>query len=97
MKDLKLASEIIETAVKSTKLKVSVKFRKGWDMNSVNAVEFARMCEDSGAAYLTVHGRTRSAFYSGEADWDIICRVKQTVKFRLSATAILPPPMMPNG
>lgn len=80
MKDLKLASELIETAVKSTKLKVSVKFRKGWDMNSVNAVEFARMCEDSGAAYLTVHGRTRSAFYSGEADWDIICRVKQTVK-----------------
>lgn len=80
MKDLKLASEIIETAVKSTKLKVSVKFRKGWDMNSINAVEFARMCEDSGAAYLTVHGRTRSAFYSGEADWDIICRVKQTVK-----------------
>lgn len=80
MKDLKLASEIIETAVKSTKLKVSIKFRKGWDMNSVNAVEFARMCEDSGAAYLTVHGRTRSAFYSGEADWDIICRVKQTVK-----------------
>lgn len=80
MKDLKLASEIIETAVKSTKLKVSVKFRKGWDMNSVNAVEFARMCEDSGAAYLTVHGRTRSAFYSGEADWDIICRVKKTVK-----------------
>ncbi len=80
MKDLKLASEIIETAAKSTKLKVSVKFRKGWDMNSVNAVEFARMCEDSGAAYLTVHGRTRSAFYSGEADWDIICRVKQTVK-----------------
>lgn len=80
MKDLKLASEIIETAVKSTKLKISVKFRKGWDMNSVNAVEFARMCEDSGAAYLTVHGRTRSAFYSGEADWDIIRRVKQTVK-----------------
>lgn len=80
MKDLKLASKIIETAVKSTKLKVSVKFRKGWDMNSVNAVEFARMCEDSGAAYLTVHGRTRSAFYSGEADWDIICRVKQAVK-----------------
>lgn len=80
MKDLKLASEIIESAVKSTKLKVSVKFRKGWDMNSVNAVEFARMCEDSGAAYLTVHGRTRSAFYSGEADWDIIRRVKQAVK-----------------
>lgn len=80
MKDLKLASEVIESAVKSTKLKVSVKFRKGWDMNSVNAVEFARMCEDSGAAYLTVHGRTRSAFYSGEADWDIIRRVKQTVK-----------------
>lgn len=80
MKDLKLASEIIETAAKSTKLKVSVKFRKGWDASSVNAVEFARMCEDSGASYLTVHGRTRSAFYSGEADWDIIRRVKQAVK-----------------
>ena len=49
-------------------------------MNSVNAVEFAKMCEASGAAYITIHGRTRSAFYSGKADWDIIRAVKESVK-----------------
>ncbi len=79
MKNLKLASKIIETTVNAVKLKVSVKFRKGWDMNNINAVEFAKMCEDSGASYLTVHGRTRSAFYSGKADWDIIRQVKEAV------------------
>ena len=71
MKDTKQASKIIETVVKATKLKVSVKFRKGWDNNSVNAVEFAKMCEESGASYITIHGRTRSDFYSGKADWDM--------------------------
>ena len=80
MKDLPLASKIIKEVVKATPLKVSVKFRKGWDINNVNAVEFAQMCEDSGASYITVHGRTRSAFYSGTADWDIIRAVKQSVK-----------------
>ena len=80
MKDIKLASQIIETAIKNTKLRVSVKFRKGWDCNHVNAVEFAKMCEDCGAAYLTVHGRTRSEFYSGSADWDVIRQVKENVK-----------------
>jgi probable tRNA-dihydrouridine synthase len=80
MKDMLQASKIIESAVKASSLKVSVKFRKGWDAGSVNAVDFARMCEDSGAAYITVHGRTRSDFYSGTADWDIIAAVKQAVK-----------------
>lgn len=80
MKDMERAAAIIQTVKKSTKLPVSVKFRKGWDHNSVNAVEFARMCEDCGAAYLTIHGRTRSDFYSGNADWDIIAAVKQAVK-----------------
>lgn len=80
MKDLGQASKIIESLVKSTKLMVSAKFRKGWDNNSVNAVAFAKMCEDSGAAYVTIHGRTRSEFYSGEADWDIIAEVKNAVK-----------------
>ena len=79
MKDMPLAAKIIKTVVAATSLKVSVKFRKGWDLGSVNAVEFAKMCEDSGAAYLTIHGRTRSAFYSGEADWNIIREVKQAV------------------
>ena len=80
MKDMLQASKIIESAVNASSLKVSVKFRKGWDAGSVNAVDFARMCEDSGAAYITVHGRTRSDFYSGTADWDIIAAVKQAVK-----------------
>lgn len=80
MKDMPLAAELIKTAKNSTKLPVSVKFRKGWDHNSINAVEFAKMCEDCGADYLTIHGRTRSDFYSGEADWDIIAEVKQSVK-----------------
>lgn len=80
MKNLSLASQIIEATVKATPLKVSVKFRKGWDNNSINAPEFAKMCEDSGACYVTVHGRTRAQGYSGTADWDIIRQVKETVK-----------------
>ena len=80
MQDMQSAAEIISTVVKNTKLMTSVKFRKGWDHQHENAVEFARMCEDNGAAYITVHGRTRSDFYSGEADWEAIAAVKQAVK-----------------
>lgn len=80
MKDMPRAAKIIEATVKATPLKVSVKFRKGWDNTSVNAVEFAKMCEESGASYVTVHGRTRAQGYSGTADWDIIRRVKEAVK-----------------
>lgn len=80
MKDMLLASQIIEATVKASPLKVSVKFRKGWDNEHVNAVEFAKMCEQSGAAYITVHGRTRAQGYSGIADWDIIKAVKEAVK-----------------
>jgi nifR3 family TIM-barrel protein len=83
MKDTKLASEIITAAKNATSLPVSVKFRKGWDNNSVNAVEFAKMCEDCGASYITVHGRTRSDFYAGVADWDIIAQVKDAVKIKV--------------
>lgn len=83
MKDTKLAAEIITAAKKATSLPVSVKFRKGWDNNSVNAVEFAKMCEDCGAEYITVHGRTRSDFYAGIADWDIIASVKDAVKIKV--------------
>ena len=79
MKYLPLASKIIESTVKATPLKVSVKLRKGWDNNTVNAPEFAKMCEDSGACYVTVHGRTRAQGYSGTADWDIIRQVKEAV------------------
>ena len=80
MKDPILASKIIEATVKATDLKVSVKFRKGWDSNSVNAVDFAKMCENSGASYITVHGRTRAQGYSGVADWSTIKDVKNSVK-----------------
>lgn len=80
MKDVLLASRIISATVNATKLKVSVKFRKGWDNSSVNAVEFAKMCEDSGASYVTVHGRTRAQGYSGVADWNIIRQVKEAIK-----------------
>ena len=80
MRNLSEASKIIENVVKATPLRVSVKFRKGWDCQSVNAVEFAQMCEQSGASFITIHGRTRSEFYSGTADWDIIAAVKAAVK-----------------
>lgn len=79
MKDLSLAAKIIEKTVKATPLKVSVKFRKGWDNEHVNAVEFAKMCENSGASHITVHGRTRAQGYSGNADWNIISEVKANV------------------
>ena len=58
MKDMNTAAEIIKSVKNAVKLDVSVKFRKGWDESSANAVEFAKMCQDSGAAYITVHGRT---------------------------------------
>ena len=80
MKDLPRAAKIIEATVNATKLKVSVKFRKGWDNNSINAVDFAKMCENSGASYITIHGRTRAQGYSGQADWNIIKQVKDAVK-----------------
>ena len=80
MKDLSLASAIIESTVKATPLKVSVKFRKGWDGEHINAIEFAKMCENSGASHITVHGRTKAQGYSGEADWNIIGEVKAAVR-----------------
>jgi tRNA-dihydrouridine synthase B len=79
MKDPCLAARIIEAAVKASPVPVSVKFRKGWDEEHVNAVEFARMAEESGAAFITVHGRTRMQMYSGTADREIIARVVQAV------------------
>ena len=80
MKDMILAAEIIKAVKNSTKLPVSVKFRKGWDNQNVNAVQFAKMCEDCGADYLTIHGRTKTEMYSGKADWDIMAEVKQAVR-----------------
>ena len=80
MKNPALASKIAEEAKKNSSIPVTVKIRKGFDDNNVNAVEFARMLEQSGADAITVHGRTTRQYYSGVADWDIIAKVKQAVK-----------------
>ena len=80
MKDLKLAENIICSVVKASKVPVTVKFRKGWDDSSINAVELAKISEASGAKLVTVHGRTREQMYSGVADLDIIKSVKSAVK-----------------
>lgn len=75
-----LAADCIRAAVKEASVPVSVKMRIGWDDGQINAVEFAQMCESSGAAFLTVHGRTRQQLYSGKADWTVIRQVKEAVK-----------------
>ncbi len=85
MKTPELAGRIIESVVKAVDKPVTVKFRKGWDGGSVNAVEFAQVCEQAGAAAIAVHGRTRVQMYAGRADWDIIKAVKQTVKIPVTA------------
>ncbi|MEY8355116.1 tRNA dihydrouridine synthase DusB [Lachnospiraceae bacterium 54-53] len=79
MKDIKLAERILTSMVKAVKKPVTVKFRKGFAKEDCNAVEFARMAESCGVAAVAVHGRTREQFYSGEADWDIIRKVKDAV------------------
>lgn len=80
MKDLKLARQIIEAVVKASSVPVTVKFRKGWDDTSINAVELACIAEAAGASLVTIHGRTREQMYSGYADLDIIKQVKNAVK-----------------
>lgn len=80
MKNPKLAHEIISAMVKAIKKPVTVKIRKGFDDNCINAVEMAKIAEDAGAAAIAVHGRTREQYYSGKADWDVIKEVKKAVK-----------------
>lgn len=79
MKNPRLAGEIIERVARSIRKPVTVKIRKGFDEDHVNAVELARIAEASGAAAVAVHGRTREQFYSGRADWGIIRKVKEAV------------------
>lgn len=85
MKTPELAGKIIEAVCKSVPVPVTVKFRKGWDNGSVNAVEFAEICEQAGASALTVHGRTRAQLYSGRADREIIREVKKAVSIPVTA------------
>ncbi len=85
MKNPKLASEIISQVKKNANVPVTVKFRTGLDENSINAVEFAKMAEQSGADTIAVHGRTREQYYSGKANWDIIAEVKKSVSIPVIA------------
>ena len=79
MKNPKLVREIVTAMAKAIKKPLTVKIRKGFDDDHVNAVEIAKIIEDSGAAAIAVHGRTRQQFYSGKADWEIIRKVKEAV------------------
>lgn len=79
MKNPLLAGQIIEAMAKATSRPVTVKIRKGFDDEHVNAPEMAHIAQESGAAAVAVHGRTRAQYYSGKADWDIIRQVKEAV------------------
>ena len=80
MKNPRLVEEIVTRTARAVKKPVTVKIRKGFDEEHVNAVEIARIAEASGAAAVAVHGRTREQYYHGKADWDIIRQVKEAVK-----------------
>ena len=80
MKSPETAAKVISAVCRAVDVPVTVKFRAGWDDKSINAVEFAKIAEQSGASAVTVHGRTREQFYSGTADLDIIRAVKAAVK-----------------
>ncbi len=85
MKDIELAKQIVKKVVNAVKIPVSVKIRSGWDLESVNAVEFSKMLEDCGVSFITIHGRTRSQQFSGIADKNIIKQVKESVKIPVIA------------
>ena len=77
MKNPKLAYDIVNKVKAATKLPVTVKFRKGWDEQSINALEFGKLMQEAGADAVTLHGRTREQYYSGTADWEIIKELKE--------------------
>lgn len=79
MKNSKLAAEIVKEVKKASLKPVTVKFRKGFDSNNINALEFAKELEQAGVDAITIHGRTREQMYQGKADWDIIRQIKEVV------------------
>lgn len=85
MTQIDLARQIIRTCVAATRKPVSVKFRLGWDEKNINAIEFAKMCEEEGVSFITVHGRTKSQGYSGKCNLDAIKEVVSSVKIPVIA------------
>ena len=81
MKSPELFGDVLRAAVEAAHVPVTVKIRAGWDENSINAVEIAKISEQSGAAAVAVHGRTKTQLYAGKADWDVIRAGKQSVSF----------------
>ena len=79
MKNPKLAEQVMRAVVEHSTKPVTLKIRKGWDDNSVNAVEIAKIAEQAGISALAIHGRTREQYYSGKADWDIIKEIKDSI------------------
>ena len=85
MRTPELAGDIVSAVVRAVDVPVTVKCRLGWDKGSINVLDFAKRMEDNGAAMLTVHGRTRAMLYSGVADWDMIIKVKQSLRIPVIA------------
>ena len=79
MRNPKLAEEVMKAVVKNSTKPVTLKIRKGWDDQSINAVEIAKIAEQSGISAVAIHGRTREQYYSGKADWDIIKEIKDAI------------------
>ena len=76
MKDEKLSREIIKAVVKSVKIPVTIKMRMGWDYSNLNAPIIAKIAEDEGIQLVTIHGRTRSQMYDGQANWEFVSKIK---------------------
>ncbi len=79
MKNPKLAEEVMKAVVENSIKPVTLKIRKGWDENSINAVEIAKIAEQAGISAVAIHGRTREQYYSGNADWNIIKEIKEAI------------------
>ena len=85
LRNPELAGKILSSLRKAVKLPITVKMRLGWDENSINVTEIARVAEEAGVDAIAVHGRTRSQFYAGHADWEAIARVKRAVNIPVIA------------